>query len=61
MRLEITLKDLSELPGVVGNFIRDKVVDEFKDKLLEPVKEAWDKTKAVSAATYPIAPLELLR
>lgn len=47
MKLEITLKDLSEIPGAIANFIRDKVVDGFKDKILEPAKEAWEDAKEV--------------
>ena len=47
MKLEITLKDLSEIPGTVANFIRNKVIDGFKDIILEPAEKAWDDAKEV--------------
>ena len=56
MKLEITLKDLGEIPGAIADFIRDKVIDGFKDKILEPAKEAWEDTKEVRLTLLKVEP-----
>ena len=39
MEVDITVKDLKQLPDLVGNFIRDKVVDYLRTKIGEGVQD----------------------
>lgn len=40
--LPITLSTLSDIPGAVGSFLVDKVVDFLKDDLLNPLKKGFE-------------------
>ena len=39
MEVDITVKDLKKIPGLVADYVRDKVVDYLKSKIDEGLKD----------------------
>ncbi|MCJ1398669.1 hypothetical protein MMC11_001870 [Xylographa trunciseda] len=48
MEIEITVKDLKDIPEVIGNFIRDKVIDFLEENIAGGVEDAVKDVKKVA-------------
>lgn len=47
MKIEITVKDLRDLPHVVECYIRDKIIDFLEDKIAGAAEQAWKDVKEI--------------
>lgn len=45
VHLDVTVKDLEQIPGAIEHYIEGQVVDELKDKILGPLEEGVDFLK----------------
>ena len=49
LRLEITVKDITNVEKIIENFIRDKLVKFLEDKVLRPLEDAAEDVEKVSS------------
>jgi hypothetical protein len=47
MEIEVTVKELKDIPSVVEHYIRDKIIDFFEDKIVNGAKEVLQDVEKV--------------
>ena len=54
MEIDITVKDLKNIPDVIENFIRDKVIDFLKDKIVGAAEEAFKEVEKIGSEVVDV-------